>query len=570
MRLQIIINWRAREPRAGPRSMALAGTERRDVKAFGRGRAAYASNSQRFSEQTFGDWNAAPGMESAQMRRCGLLRPYALSPLSTPRTLRIQRVTEASGLTASERRLMHVCEASAPGAWDWERDTEQFLVNRRLRELFGLSDDDLVSRQTLVDATLPDDRQWGELILPEAGGASASYPALVRFRIKRADNGATRWIAARIWRNAEADSFLGYSGTVEDITEQTETARALIESEERLRLAIEAGRMAVWEVDLTTGAMTPSEELNVLLGFAPGTKPNLKDVRALYVPGEIERLAQEGATIEVVRARASGGAFEPWSKDALREGGDRTQVQAEVAIVTPAGVPKQLMLRAQFAPTPDGTPRLTGLLIDITEKKMAEERLDAIARELQHRVKNSLSIINAIASQSLRNSVDETALQGFLGRVSALGVATDLIIERGSVPADLRDLVEKITQPYRQDDPGQFEFEGPSVALDPRMATAVGMTLHELCTNAVKFGALSTPSGRVSVAWQLRDNDGVVLHWAERDGPPVVPPTRRGFGTRLLEQVLARELKGGVSIRYDPAGLQCRLEIGHSGLNPRA
>ena len=320
--------------------------------------------------------------------------------------------------------------------------------------------------------------------------------------------------------------------------------------------------MAVWEVDLETGKMTPSPELNVLCGFDPDAEPNLQDVRALYNPGEIERLAKEGATVEVVRQRAVGGAFEPWSKGAFKSGADRTQVQAEVAITTPAGVPKRLLLRAQYALSTEGRPLLTGLLVDITESKMAEERLAVVARELQHRVKNSLSVIRAIAVQSLRGKADtEAALESFLGRISALAAATDLILEKSASKAELGGVIEKITRPYRDKASDPFVLEGPPVILPANVATAMGMVLHELCTNAVKYGALSVAAGEVLIHWRRLETNWLALTWQERNGPPVIAPSRRGFGSRLLQNILAGEVGGKAEIAFDPQGVRCEIVV---------
>ncbi len=144
--------------------------------------------------------------------------------------------------------------------------------------------------------TLPDDRGWASL-LEARRNADTTFPAFVRFRFRKKDSGELRWTASRIWRAGDAGNVASYSAVVTDITDQIETAQALIESEERLRLAIEAGKMAVWEVDLNTGALTPSPELNHLIGLPPDAKPTVYDVRALYAPGEVARLAEEGASV---------------------------------------------------------------------------------------------------------------------------------------------------------------------------------------------------------------------------------------------------------------------------------
>lgn len=459
-----------------------------------------------------------------------------------------------------ERRLAALTDAHAPGAWDWDQASDRFIATPRFRDLLGFQAGARLTFRSFREAIFPDDRVWADTLHETAASA---FPLLARFRIRRGDTGEVRWTASSIWRNCEpAASAFSYYGTIQDITDQTETAQALVESEERLKLAIEAGKMAVWEVDLETGEMTPSPQLNLLCGFDPNATPNLHDVRALYAPGEIERLALEGATVEMVLKRAVGGAFEPWRRDAQESGRDRTQVQAEVSIVTPAGIPKQLMLRAQYALSPVGRRRLTGLLIDVTDKKVAEQRLAVVARELQHRVKNSLSVVGTIAVQSFRGNSDvEVALQSFLSRIVALASATELILDGGDTARQLRDVVEKIIEPYTQNSKKRFVLNGEPTPIPPSVATALAMVFHELCTNAVKYGALSVPAGEVLIDWEQSNETALLLTWRERNGPQVVTPGRRGFGTRLLEKVVSGQLRGSASVAFSPEGLRCQIEI---------
>jgi two-component sensor histidine kinase/PAS domain-containing protein len=460
-------------------------------------------------------------------------------------------MTSGGSSAASSDRLARLIEETAPGAWDWDARTHTFVITPRLRDVFGFSPADNVDLAALAAAAFSSDRGWTDGIdkLP-----IQSDPILRRFRILK--NGAERWIAARIWnRGAE-----GHSGTVEDITDHTETAMALTESEERLRLAIEAGKMAVWEVDLETQTMTQSPELNLLLGFPPGETVTLAKARALYNPGEFERVQKEGVSAEAIRARAHGGAFEPWRRRERPATGGRTQVQAEIAITTRAGVPKHLLLRSQYAPFPDGRPRLTGLLIDITETKQAQLKLGTVARELQHRVKNSLSVVYALAMKTLRGKADEEALRTFLERLRALAAANDLILDRGSDSAPLQNVIEQIVKPYRDVSQDPFTLNGPPVSLHPNAAIASGMVLHELCTNAVKYGALSRPEGRITVHWTQPASDRIDLTWQERGGPAVEKPARHGFGMRLLDSLLSGE-GGKVTLDFQPAGVTCKISL---------
>jgi two-component sensor histidine kinase len=230
-----------------------------------------------------------------------------------------------------------------------------------------------------------------------------------------------------------------------------------------------------------------------------------------------------------------------------------------VAIITPAGIPKTLLLRAQYSPFADGRPRLTGLLVDITEKKRAEQRLAVVARELQHRVKNSLSVVHAIASQSLRIGVDlEAARDAFLGRIAALAAATDLLFEKSSQTVDLHKLVDQITNPYRGGGVDPFKVEGPGIAVPSQLVTPLSMALHELCTNGLKHGALSVSGGRVDIRW-TREGDMLALAWEESGGPKVSAPDRQGFGTKLLEKVLPGDIGGRIELEFRAGGVRCSI-----------
>jgi PAS domain S-box-containing protein len=462
------------------------------------------------------------------------------------------------------QRLKELLDLYAPGVWDWDLPSNAFTVTDRLRQIFGLTPSIAVDLETILAVTHPDDRSWAAAIR-EHRNEWMPDPLIARFRILRADNGEMRWISSRIWRLDAADaagSVGGYLGAVVDVTEEAITAAALAQSEQRLRLAIEAGKMAVWEVDLESGAMTQSTELNLLFGYPTDTVMTLELARACYNPGEIERLAQEGNTAEAVSKSAAEGRFEPRQPGALKSGANRTQVQAEVAITTRSGQPRRLMLRSQYAVSPEGRPRLTGLLFDITETKMAEERIALVAHELKHRVKNSLSVIGAIAQQSFRSKTDtETGLRNFMGRIGALSAANDLILSSQSKTADVRDLIDKITQPYHTGPIAPFVLEGPAVELQPLATTAVGMVLHELCTNAVKYGALSAEGGRVALQWTSISPGVLQLTWRESGGPPVTAPARRGFGFRLLENVVKNDLNGALTLDFNAAGFFCRIEI---------
>ncbi|MEH6952629.1 PAS domain S-box protein [Nitrobacter sp. NHB1] len=196
---------------------------------------------------------------------------------------------------------------------------------------------------------------------------------------------------------------------------------------------------------------------------------------------------------------------------------------------------------------------------DITDRKAAERLNITLLREMKHRLKNNLSTVLAIARQSFQTQGSESEdFRKFEGRLLALSNGHDLITREKWDSAELRDIVAQIlTMHGRQ----RFEIDGPDLRLSPKSALALTMALHELATNAAKYGALSVPTGRVTIRWGIeqRGFPGFSFRWQEREGPTVSQPSRKGFGSQLIERVLAFELNGDVQITYDRAGIVCEI-----------
>jgi two-component sensor histidine kinase len=204
--------------------------------------------------------------------------------------------------------------------------------------------------------------------------------------------------------------------------------------------------------------------------------------------------------------------------------------------------------------------------VDITARKEAETHLRLMVNELNHRVKNSLATVQAIAAQTLQGDTVPAAVRDALTeRLIALSRAHDVLTDEKWTGASLREIALQAAAPHQASSHGvRFTLEGPAVSLPPRSAIAVALALHELATNAAKYGALSVLEGRVHIAWTaepLRDGGlGLRMTWRESDGPAVTPPTSRGFGTRLIERGLAAELRGKVRIDYPPTGVVCTVD----------
>lgn len=198
------------------------------------------------------------------------------------------------------------------------------------------------------------------------------------------------------------------------------------------------------------------------------------------------------------------------------------------------------------------------------EEMQASAREQSIlARELGHRVRNVLGLVQALISQT---ATENRSVRDFrnvlLGRVKALAAAESLVLRERDDLGDARRIAEEILEPYRAQQPAAIELDGAAVQMSARKGRMFGLALHELATNAVKYGALSVPEGRVTLRWRLDDEAGRTnLTWEEADGPKISPPQRKGFGSRLLEDVVSHELGGNAELDFRPTGLVYKLSF---------
>jgi two-component sensor histidine kinase len=192
---------------------------------------------------------------------------------------------------------------------------------------------------------------------------------------------------------------------------------------------------------------------------------------------------------------------------------------------------------------------------------MAREALNLINEELKHRVKNTLAVLSAVATQTFRAASSKADLEKYQARLAAFGRAQDLLTAANWASAPLREVISTALKPYRTGD-GRFTVSGPALVVKSRQALALSLAIHELATNALKYGALTVASGHVSITWTSQDQEGepkFVFVWRESAGPSVSEPIRIGFGSRLISRVLRDDFKGSVEVSYEPTGLVCRL-----------
>ena len=231
----------------------------------------------------------------------------------------------------------------------------------------------------------------------------------------------------------------------------------------------------------------------------------------------------------------------------------RRRVQSEAGSVLMPG----RWLAYRLFPLGDG---MGVVFRDITDRKNAEEHRDLLTNELNHRVKNTLATVQAMAAQTFRHSgVDPAVQKTFAARLLALSNAHNVLTEQSWESAELHEVMRAALHPHAASGREKFKIDGPRLRLGPKSAVAISMALHELCTNATKYGALACDTGHVSLQWKI-SGGRFRLRWQEHGGPPVSPPRRRGFGSRLIERGLAAEFRGRVKIAYDRDGVVCTID----------
>lgn len=322
---------------------------------------------------------------------------------------------------------------------------------------------------------------------------------------------------------------------------EASTAR-LLESEQRRSLALAAGQMGSWDWDRISGDCLWDRGQYRIFDVDPETfAVTPENVRTLIHPEDRERLHLAWERI-------------------IRDG---QPYQAEFRVRRHNGEERWCTVSA--ATTLDSSNRIvriSGVTVDITDRKEAEEHQAMLAREVDHRAKNALALVQSIVRLTRANSID-TYIAAIEGRIKALSRAHTVLSHSGWQGADLGSLVDEEFAPYRSNEAERVLTHGPKVSLDPAAAQSLALALHELATNAVKYGALSSMFGRVELTWEF-DPDNLVLHWAEIGGPRVQQPSVRGFGTKIIVGSMERQLAGQVSFSWEPEGLRCTLSVPRS------
>ena len=335
------------------------------------------------------------------------------------------------------------------------------------------------------------------------------------------------------------------------VVERTEalalSADRLRQSEQGRGLALAAGNMGSWDFHLATGAWFWDEGQSHIFGVDHASfVPTSESVKKGLHPDDIEKIRERVESLS--------------PEDATCE--------LDFRIVRPSGEVRWCTAVAVASFEESGMPvRFSGVTTDITERKEAENRQTLLAREVDHRAKNTLAVVQAIVRMAKRDSIDDY-VRAIEGRIGALAQTHELLSQSRWEGADIRRLVQEEMAPYQGERPNRVSVVGPFLVLLPEQAQLVAMAVHELATNAAKYGSLSVETGKVDISWSAVDGT-LFLNWSESGGPAVMVPTKLGFGTKIISS-LGGTRRGRTHFNWHPAGLNFTLELRYKEADPRA
>ena len=332
--------------------------------------------------------------------------------------------------------------------------------------------------------------------------------------------------------------------------ELSEANRRLSESEALYRSALSAGRMGTWKTDLVARTRQWTPEGMALFGI------NLPDGRG-HVGGDQDEY---------------WSALHPDDRHLVKKFHELADKQdsftSEYRVVWPDGTTLWLRGHGQVVSrTADGKAhRLVSLVADETQRKAAEDHIKFLMHEISHRSKNLLTVIQSIARRTARTAATMKDFESRFGqRLQGLAASHDVLVRNSWQGAPLAELMRQHLLPFADAKSSRLELVGPDITVTAEAAQAIGLALHELATNAIKYGALSVPAGKVKMSWILDDTaDGprqLLLSWIEQGGPPVAPPSRIGFGHLVIDDMIARSLDGKVALEFAPLGLKWSVVI---------
>lgn len=438
---------------------------------------------------------------------------------------------------ASEASFHALADSIDQMIWSTRPDGYHDYYNRRWYDYTGVAVGE-TDGEKWNEMFHPDDRERAWTVWRHSLRTGESYHIEYRLRHR---SGEYRWVLGRAQPvRGPAGEVVRWYGTCTDIHDLRTAQDVARRAEERYRLAFRATKDAIWDVDLATDELDWNEALQTAYGYEPETTRVTADWWLEHIHPD------DRARVDASARAAIAGDSSEWSEEYRfrRADGSYAEVRDRAAIIRNEN---------------GHAVRMIGAMLDLTDWKKAEAHQRLLINELNHRVKNTLAIVQGIAHQTFKHDgAAAPAREAFEGRLAALAAAHDVLTDRSWAPVSLVKVIEDAIAPHGGR-AGRFALEGPDVDLPAKAAVSLALAVHELSTNAVKYGALSRPGGRVAIGWTA-ERGRLRLVWSESGGPEVEEPSRRGFGTRMIERGLSSELDGSAVIEFRRDGLVCTIE----------
>ncbi|MFO1131439.1 MAG: PAS domain S-box protein [Hyphomicrobiales bacterium] len=406
--------------------------------------------------------------------------------------------------------------------------------NKGAERLFGYTAEEMIGES--IWKLIPEDGEHEEIHILNTVRIGQSVPSHESVRLHRSGRRIHVAVSVSPILNAQG-MVVGASTIARDVTERRRQTELLRENEARMRLALKSARAGAWTFDLKRRELHWSPEMFALYGLDPAAgQPSREQLAKRISPAHRQRARKEFS-----RAMLQGGSF-----------------TLEFPIIRPDGTEIWTALAGDVIKDDRGKPiAARGIDQDITERKNWEKRQAMLLRELSHRVKNTLAVVQSVARQTLRSSPSPRSfVEAFEGRIRSLAASHSLLTEADWGGAGLDTIIRHQVAAMVHDYDGRFRLKGPDVVLSAEVATQLGLVLHELATNAAKYGSLSVPDGHVDIVWTA-SRSKLSLMWRENGGPSIEKkPDFSGFGTLLINSSAQK-----VTQRFLRHGLVCKLEF---------